>query len=222
MTSSSWVAGRRARRAPTGWPRPATTSCSSRRNASPARRRAATASRRAPCGSWRTWGWPRSWPVTTASGGCARSPSAGHSSWSGRQPRACRATGMSSPDTISTPSSPSGPSRRVPRCGRRPRPRRRSSSAASSAARSSSARTRDRSKRCAAVTWWLPMAPTPASDAPSGPSATGPTPRAWPSAGTSRRPATTSRGSSPTSTSATKRAMSCPATGGSSRWATGG
>ncbi len=52
--------------------------------------------------------------------------------------------------------------------------------------------------------------------------ATGPTPSAWPSGATSPRPGRTSRGSSPTSTCATRRATCCPATGGSSPWATGG
>ena len=59
-----------------------------------------------------------------------------------------------------------------------------------------------------------------ASAGPWARPATGPIPRAWPSAATTRARCTPSRGSSPPSTCATATARRCPATAGSSRWAT--
>src|SRR5437763_1405562 len=79
-----------------------------------------------------------------------------------------------------------------------------------------------REKTCGPATWWWPTAPTPASDVRWVRRATAITRSAWPSGGTSSRPATTSRGSRAISTSATRRGTCCPATAGSSRSATAG
>ena len=72
-----------------------------------------------------------------------------------------------------------------------------------------------------ATSWW-PTGPTPGWAGCSAPRGAATCRSAWPCAATTARSGTTIPSLSRTSTSATRKATWCPATGGSSPWATGG